>query len=50
MIYIQISLCSQFANYSKFLEPNIIRHYFSYGVHNMFVKCFQERQVWSQSK
>ena len=28
----------------------IIYHCFPHGMHNMFVKCFQERQVLSQSK
>ena len=28
----------------------IICHFFPHGAHNMFVKCFQERQVWSQPK
>ena len=28
----------------------IIYHCFPYSAHNMFVKSFQERQVWSQSK
>ena len=28
----------------------IICHCFPHGAHNMFVKCFQERQLWSQSK
>ena len=45
-----IFLCNWHILEQNALYLFIICHCFPHDVHNMYVKCFQERQLWSQSK
>ena len=45
-----IFLCNWYILWQNTIYLFIICHCFPHGAHNMFVKCFQERQIWNQSK